>query len=75
MCQGGEPDIASRSLTLVNFSIILNVCCSACENGCVVDGTCATAANISSNGHVRPIKHRTVITDWSVCTYNTPTIR
>ena len=36
MCQGGEPD--------TDYSICMNVCCSACENGCVVDGTCATAA-------------------------------
>ena len=37
MCQGGEPD--------TDYSICMNVCCSACENACVVDGTCATAAN------------------------------
>ena len=37
MCQEGEPD--------ADYSICMNVCCSACENGCVVDGTCATAAN------------------------------
>ena len=27
------------------LSICMNVCCSTCENGCMVDGTCATAAN------------------------------
>ena len=34
MCQGGKPDTGS-----------MNVCGSAYENGCVVDGTCAMAAN------------------------------
>ena len=33
MCQGGEPD------TDMNF------CCSTCENGFAVDGTCGTVAN------------------------------
>ena len=41
MCQGGEPDTGEFQLS----SIYMNVCCSACENGCMVDGTCATAAN------------------------------
>ena len=34
MCQGGKP----------SFTHLMNVCGSAYENGCVVDGTCATAA-------------------------------
>ena len=38
MCQGGEPDTRYSS-------ICMNVCCSAYENQCVVDGTCATVAN------------------------------
>ena len=37
------------SLTLVSFThlilVYMNVCGSAYENGCVVDGTCATAAD------------------------------
>ena len=31
------------SLTLVSFTHLILVCDSAYENGCVVDGTCATA--------------------------------
>ena len=38
MCQGGEPD--------TDYSICMNVCCSACEKRCVVDGTCAMAVNL-----------------------------
>ena len=41
MCQGGEPDTGEFQYS----SICMNVCRSACENGCMVDGTCATAAN------------------------------
>ena len=37
ICQGGEPG--------ADYSICMNVCCSTCENGCVVDSMCATAAN------------------------------
>ena len=39
------------SLTLVSFThliillVYMNVCSSAYENGCVVDGTCAMAAD------------------------------
>ena len=36
--QGGEPDSQYSS-------IHMNVCCSAYENGCMVDGTCATVVN------------------------------
>ena len=36
MCQGGKPDTG-------RFHIGMNVCGSAYENGCVVDGTCAMA--------------------------------
>ena len=32
------------SLTLVNFTHLMNVCGSAYDNGCVVNGTCAMAA-------------------------------
>ena len=38
MCQGGKPDTSKSSY------IGMNVCGSAYENGCVVDGTCAKAA-------------------------------
>ena len=37
MCQGGKPDTGK-------FHIGMNVCSSAYKNGCVVDGTGATAA-------------------------------
>ena len=48
--RGGVVGICVRvvSLTLVSFTHLMvgmNVCCSAYENGCVVDGTCATAAD------------------------------
>ena len=39
MCQGGKPDTGKF------HSSYMNVCGSAYENGCVVDGTCATAAD------------------------------
>ena len=38
MCQGGKPEFHSSYIGM-------NVCGSAYENGCVVDGTCATAAD------------------------------
>ena len=41
MCQGGKPDAGEFHSS---YNIGMNVCGSACENGCVVDGTCATAA-------------------------------
>ena len=37
MCQGGKPDTGK-------FHSSYNVSDSAYENGCMVDGTCATAA-------------------------------
>ena len=33
------------SLTLVSFTHLILVCGSAYENGCVVNGTCATVAD------------------------------
>ena len=43
MCQGGKPDTGKFHSS---YNIIgMNVCSSAYENGCVVDGTCATAAD------------------------------
>ena len=39
MCQGGKPDTGKF------HSSYMNVCGSAYENGCVVNGTCATAAD------------------------------
>ena len=33
------------SPTLVSFTHLMNVCGSAYENGCVVDGMCAMAAD------------------------------
>ena len=41
MCQGGKPDTGKFHSSYVG----MNVCGSAYENGCVVDGTCATAAD------------------------------
>ena len=38
VCQVGEPEFQYSSTCI-------NVCYSMCENGCVVDGTCATTAN------------------------------
>ena len=40
MCQGGKPDTGKFHSSYIG----MNVCGSAYENGCVVDGTCATAA-------------------------------
>ena len=39
-CQGGEPDTDE-----FQFSSIMKICCSACENRCMVDGKCNTLAN------------------------------
>ena len=41
MCQGGKPDTGKFHSSYIG----VNVCGSAYENGCVVDGTCATAAD------------------------------
>ena len=41
MCQGGKPDTGRFHSSYIG----MNVCSSAYENGCVVDGTCATAAD------------------------------
>ena len=41
MCQGGKPDAGKFHSSYIG----MNVCGSAYENGCVVDGTCATAAD------------------------------
>ena len=40
MYQGGKPDTGKFHSSYIG----MNVCGSAYENGCVVDGTCATAA-------------------------------
>ena len=40
MCQEGKPDTGGHS-----SYIGMNVCCSACENGCMVDVAHATAAD------------------------------
>ena len=42
MCQGGKPDTGKFHSSYI---IGMNVCGSAYENGWVVDGTCATAAD------------------------------
>ena len=43
MCQGcGKPDTTGK---LHSSYIGMNVCGSTYENGCVVDSTCATAAD------------------------------
>ena len=41
MCPGGEPDTGEFQFS----SICMNVCCSACDNRCMVDGRCAMVAN------------------------------
>ena len=41
MCQGGKPDTSKFHSSYIS----MNVCGSAYENGCVIDGTCATAAD------------------------------
>ena len=41
MCQGGKPDTGKFQSSYIG----MNVCGSAYENRCVVDGTCATAAD------------------------------
>ena len=41
MCQGGKPDTGGFHSSCIG----VNVCGSAYESGCVVDGTCATAAD------------------------------
>ena len=41
MCQEGKPDTGKFHSSYIG----MNVCGSACENGCVVDGTCATAVD------------------------------
>ena len=40
MCQGGKSDTGKFHSSYIG----MNVCGSTYENGCVVDGTCATAA-------------------------------
>ena len=40
-CQGGKPDTGKFHSSYIG----MNVCGSAYENGCMVDGTCATAAD------------------------------
>ena len=40
MCQGGKPDTGKFHSSYIG----MNVCGSAYENGCVVDGMCAMAA-------------------------------
>ena len=41
MCQGDKPDTGKFHSSYIGK----NVCDSAYENGCVVDGMCATAAD------------------------------
>ena len=40
MCQGGKPDTGKFHSSYIG----MNVCGSVCENGCVVNSMCATAA-------------------------------
>ena len=40
MCQGGKPDTGKFHSSYIG----MNVCGSAYENECMVDGTCAKAA-------------------------------
>ena len=48
MCQGGKPDTGK-----FHSSYIGNVCGSTYENGCVVDGKCATAADLNLGAHAQ----------------------
>ena len=41
MCQGGKPDTGKFHSSYIG----MNVCGSAYDNECVVDGMCATAAD------------------------------
>ena len=41
MCQGGKPDTGKFHSSYIG----MNVCGSAYENGCVVDGMCTTAVH------------------------------
>ena len=41
MCQGGKPDAGKFHSSYIG----MNVCGSAYENGCVVDGMCTTAVH------------------------------
>ena len=41
VCQRGKPDTGKFHSSYIH----MNVCGFAYENGCVVDGTCATAAD------------------------------
>ena len=41
ICQGGKPDTGKFHSSYIG----MNVCGSIYENGCVVDGMCATAAD------------------------------
>ena len=41
MCQGGKPDTGKFHSSYIGMNVIF-VCGSAYENGCVVDGMCAT---------------------------------
>ena len=41
LCQGGKPDTGKFHSSYIG----MNVCGSAYENGCVVDGKCATATD------------------------------
>ena len=41
MCQGGKPDTGKFHSSYIG----MNVCSSTYENGCMVDDTCATAAD------------------------------
>ena len=41
MCQGGTPDTGKLHSSYIG----MNVCGSVYENGCMIDGMCATAAD------------------------------
>ena len=43
MCQGGKPDTGKFHSSYIG----MNVCGSAYENGCVVNGMCATATDLN----------------------------
>ena len=50
MCQGGKPDTGKFHSSYIG----MNVCGSAYENGCVVDGTCVLRQRIEYYCNVIP---------------------
>ena len=53
MCQGlgGKPDTGKFHSSYIG----MNVCGSAYENGCMVDGMCATAVDLIIAGYIHKL--------------------